>query len=148
MEECWESLGELTEMAIVHWVQHCPNRTLALLKEGRLGKAALREAMAAQEYVYRAKPDFRDMAWEAVRENGILTPEEPVTEPDTEEGETRLERLRDRVSELLEAEVKRAAATLGESVERYTMTGADENAVARAALKEAGLPWRWQPTSA
>ena len=135
------------EMAIGHWIQYNPNRTLRLLKERKLGKTALREAKAAQEYVYRAKPDWRDAAWEAVREGGILTREEPITEPETEADENRLEMLREKVDELLEIEVEQAAKALGENPEDYTLTGADVNAIVRAALKEAGLTWGGNPAS-
>lgn len=145
--ESWDSLGNLMKMAIGHWIQYNPNRTLQLLKNRQLGGAALREAKAAQEYVYRAKPDWRDAAWEAVREGGILTREESITEPDTEAEENELEALREKVDSLLEVEVKRAATALGENPEDYTLTGADVNAIVRATLKEAGLTWGWKPPS-
>lgn len=100
--EVWDSLSELTEMAINHWVEYCPERTIRLLKENRLGQEALKAAQSTQEQVYRAKPHMRDLMWEAVREQQILVPEERVTMPETEAGERRLEKLRDDLENLLD----------------------------------------------
>ena len=132
MLEVYDAISDLMMLAVDHWVEHCPQMTLRLLKEGTFGERVLQAAQRAQRQVYAEPTEDRDAIWETVREDELLLQEEPIVEENPE----RAKALREAISELIDAQYPY-------SREKDRMNNALQ--VTGWTLERKGIPADWTP---